>query len=313
MPLTDLTERLYDLRRDRSSGYEKPYKPALLLSLFDLIERDDISDNKILLNDQLISRYREYLQIVGGPQDQVLIQYPFWHLCGDGIWTILDANGQPLYRPGETSGNAPSVKRLRTMMGHAEMDAELFHFLKQPLERAVLRNAIVSRYFPSQRRLIDAMSSQFLHRRPRAAEEPGNYESDPARSQAFARTIKQVYDYRCAACGIRVRFRDLALVDACHLIPFAESFNDHPTNGISLCKNHHWAMDRLLISPIERDGKLVWQPSLMLDGRIEGQRALVQLDGERLLLPAERKFHPAEESVAWRIRQLLREEPRGHL
>ncbi|HKK18665.1 MAG TPA: hypothetical protein VJ952_08280 [Opitutales bacterium] len=29
---------LYNLKRDRGSGWEKPYKPALLLALIDLIE-----------------------------------------------------------------------------------------------------------------------------------------------------------------------------------------------------------------------------------------------------------------------------------
>lgn len=307
MALTDLTERLYDLRRDRSCGYEKPYKPALLLSLMDLVEKGEFSDNRILLTDELIDRYRDYIQIVGGPEDTARIQYPFWHLCGDGIWTILDDNGQLLYHSGKTSSNAPSVKQLRASMSHAQLDKELFHYLQQPVERAVLRNAIISRYFPSQRSLIEAMSSEFLHRQPRAAEESEKYESDPARSQAFAKTIKQVYDFRCAACGIRVRFRDLALVDACHLIPFSESFNDHPTNGIALCKNHHWAMDRHLIAPTLSEINFIWQSSPLLDDRIDGQRPLVQLQGKKLLLPRERKFYPSSKSIAWRAERLVSE------
>ncbi len=308
MALTEITERLYDLRRDRSRGHEKPYKPALLLCLIDLIENGRFPGNRILLTDELIERYRDYIRLVGDLNDTARIQYPFWHLCGDKIWRILDDRGEPLYRAGETAGNAPSVSRLRDRMSHAALDEELFHYLQRPAERAVIRNAIVSRYFPSQRYLLDTLSRQYLHLEAKAADSPEQYEKDPARSQAFARTIKQVYDYRCAACGIRVRFRELALVDACHLIPFSESFNDHPTNGISLCKNHHWALDRLLISPTERNGKLVWQPSPALDDRIEGQRPLVQLDGKRVLLPGERRFYPAEESIAWRVGNLLQEE-----
>ena len=37
MPLDDLLAKLYNLKRDRGSGWEKPYKPALLLALIDLI------------------------------------------------------------------------------------------------------------------------------------------------------------------------------------------------------------------------------------------------------------------------------------
>ena len=36
---------------------------------------------------------------------------------------------------------------------------------------------------------------------------------------------------------------------ATHLIPFSESRNDHPTNGLALCKNHHGTMERNLIAP----------------------------------------------------------------
>ncbi len=36
---------------------------------------------------------------------------------------------------------------------------------------------------------------------------------------------------------------------AAHLIPFSASRNDHPTNGLALCKNHHGTMERNLIAP----------------------------------------------------------------
>ena len=37
-----------------------------------------------------------------------------------------------------------------------------------------------------------------------------------------------------------VQDSSLVIVDAAHLIPWSESQNDHPTNGLALCKNHHW-------------------------------------------------------------------------
>jgi len=40
------------------------------------------------------------------------------------------------------------------------------------------------------------------------------------------------------------------LPKAAHLIPFNLSRNDKPTNGMALCPNHHWAMDRHLIAPV---------------------------------------------------------------
>ena len=44
---------LYDMKRDRSSGHEKPHKPVLLLAVMDLIERGDITGNKIRPSQEL--------------------------------------------------------------------------------------------------------------------------------------------------------------------------------------------------------------------------------------------------------------------
>ena len=38
------------------------------------------------------------------------------------------------------------------------------------------------------------------------------------------------------------------MVDACHIVPFSESYDDTLTNGIALCPNLHRAFDRGLIS-----------------------------------------------------------------
>lgn len=64
--MNDLLAKLYNLKRDRGSGWEKPYKPALLLTLIDFIERGDPAEpNRFALSNELIQRYRDYLAIVG--------------------------------------------------------------------------------------------------------------------------------------------------------------------------------------------------------------------------------------------------------
>lgn len=70
------------------------------------------------------------------------------------------------------------------------------------------------------------------------------------REAAFSRIIRDAYDYQCSACGLRLILQDgLSILDAAHLIPFRVSGDNSPENGIALCKNHHWAMDRHLIAP----------------------------------------------------------------
>ena len=95
----------------------------------------------------------------------------------------------------------------------------------------------------------------------------------------------------------------ISLVDAAHLIPFSVSRNDHPSNGLSLCKNHHWAMDRHLITPTNAN---LWKVSpQMLDDRIKDNNYLYQLEGKSILLPEDKRFYPNPDSIAWREKRLI--------
>jgi putative restriction endonuclease len=121
----------------------------------------------------------------------------------------------------------------------------------------------------------------------------------PGRSAAFARIIREAYDYQCAACGLRIRLEnDLTFIDAAHLIPFGQSFNDHPTNGIALCKNHHWAMDRHLLAP---STERIWKVATTLDPRRSpGEAEILALAGKALLLPRDEAYHPDPAALRWR-------------
>lgn len=306
MPNNNWLSKLYNLKRDRGSGWEKPYKPALLLTLIDIIEHGDCTDNRFPLSDELIERYREYIAIVGRDGDHDKIHYPFWHLCGDNIWMIHSHTGQPLYHSGMSGSSSPSVKRLREQMGHASFVPELFALLCDPIQREHIRMALIARYFSEHREALLRLISHY-HQVDKVADLSGvalAKTEDPVRSAAFAKTIKAVYDYRCAASGVRFRLGDLSIVDACHLIPFAESGNDHPTNGIALSKNHHWALDRHLISPFASETKLVWRVAPCLDDRLEGHKELLKLEGRSVLLPREKRFWPAEAGLQWRWERL---------
>jgi hypothetical protein len=41
----------------------------------------------------------------------------------------------------------------------------------------------------------------------------------------------------------------VSFIDAAHLLSWTGFRNDRPTNGLVLCKNHHWAMDREILAP----------------------------------------------------------------
>jgi putative restriction endonuclease len=192
------------------------------------------------------------------------------------------------------------------------------HFVRTPMDRMLLRDSLVSRYFPYARPLllplfVEPNAAPAINPSPSPDPSAGTnrLQEDPprplpGRNSAFRRKILEIYDCQCAACGLRIRLPgsdDLTFVDAAHLIPFTSSFNDHPSNGIALCKNHHWAMDRFLIAPTP---DFSWMVSPHLEARrSDGEKSLIALKGKRVLPPSEPAFAPALESLQWRVERLL--------
>jgi putative restriction endonuclease len=64
------------------------------------------------------------------------------------------------------------------------------------------------------------------------------------RASRFRGIVLSAYGHRCAFCGIQ-----LGLLDAAHILPvFSPGSSDEVTNGISLCKSHHYAYDSNLVT-----------------------------------------------------------------
>jgi putative restriction endonuclease len=293
-------ERLYNLHRDKRGSHERPHKPVLLLSILDMLERGQIAKNEIALSPELVKTFRRYFDVVRQQDDKPTIENPFYHLSGDKFWQLEKPGAGPIYEPGHAS-SPPSMRILKSAAGR--FDPGLWELMRNRGSRNQLREALVTRYFPEHR---PELQSLFIEAEPpRGA--ALNEEFEQARSGAFRVTVLEIYDFRCAACGLRVKLNDgFSLVEAAHLIPFNVTRDDKPNNGLALCPNHHRAMDRYLIAPCP-DGKHpagIWRVGPALDSRIEGQKDLVALHGQRVLPPGEEKFFPARESLRWRDEHL---------
>ncbi len=191
------------------------------------------------------------------------------------------------------------------VIAYAYLDEELFALLTQSASRLILRDSLISRYFPEHR---DSLATLFEKERKvglyrdlleeqtegRTIKEDRSAYPEEVRDTAFRRMVTSAYDYRCAACGMRVVVEDATMVDAAHLIPFSISKDDDPRNGIALCKNHHWAMDRYLIAP---GPDVLWHVSKSFDRRIRDHQPVLDLDRQKILLPRENRYQPKDEWV----------------
>ncbi len=124
------------------------------------------------------------------------------------------------------------------------------------------------------------------------------------RASDFRRRVLGAYGHRCAVCGVQ-----LELIDAAHIIPVAATTStDETRNGIALCKLHHAAYDRNLISFNERYRIEVNREEvsrLTSANRVQGLEKFREHLLSAILLPNDRRDYPPPEIIteARRVRR----------
>lgn len=84
-----------------------------------------------------------------------------------------------------------------------------------------------------------------------------------AASVKFRQEVRRVYNSTCVVCGLHLPPTSDTKpgVDAAHILPWADYDLDEVSNGICLCKTHHWAFDEgLIVITAVADGYLLEIP-----------------------------------------------------
>jgi putative restriction endonuclease len=299
------------LNVNRSGGHFSPHKPAMLLAILELAEAGLLIENRIYYNQQLLERFKMFFQAVQQTGDFCNPYFPFFHLRNEQFWHL-----QPI------AGKEAVVKALSTIRGpsqindnieYAFLDDDLFNLVNSKDKRELLRLALITKWFPKDREVIKTVCAQeikitsyekVLRERVESRvmdKKAANY-SVKIRDSAFSRIVREAYDYRCAASGWRVILPDGAvLVEAAHLIPFSETQDDDPRNGIALAPNFHWALDQHILAP---GPDLKWHISPTLDNRNRDHQELIAIDKKPLLLPQNKKYYPRMDALEWQFQHL---------
>ena len=283
--------------------HERPHKPVLLLAVFDALAAGKASPDRVEWTGWLRERFRIYFELVSSHNDQCTPENPFFFLKSDGFWIAVDITPQ-----GEVPLTSTPIARdtdQGRIFGRFIGGWDLL--LSNPAYRMGMRDALVSRYFPSARARLSACfiepSMSGLQFAEQSIAEPGDVL--PGRNAGFRRKVVEIYDHQCTACGLRIKIpvAEISFVDAAHIVPFAETRNDHPANGLALCKNHHWALDQRLLAP-DRDG--IWRVSRRVESRRSpGEGELAKIAGQALLHPSDAAFAPDPAGLIWRFERLL--------
>ena len=231
MKLDSSISRLYDLNTGiigvGGNRHERPHKPLLLLAVLDLIDEGKATPDRIPWCQALRDRFTARFLIVRRNDDKNTPENPFHYLQTDGFWQAWILDGTIRLKLNST----PLVQDMGRVFARF---TDGFEFLVAiPANRQLMREALIARYFPHILPFQNQNSSIADHQSDLQVAED---EPEFGRSPAFRRKILDIYDHQCAACGLRIRLpagNDVSFIDAAHLIAFAESHNDHPTNGLA--------------------------------------------------------------------------------
>jgi putative restriction endonuclease len=206
-----------------------------------------------------------------------------------------------------------SFGNLTTAVRYALIDKELSDLLLIPENRDILKIALLDKYFPDTKSNFgtngddDLPSETILHdnseRYKQKIIELKNQVDENAfqeeifiRGGLFKREIPKIYNHTCAVSGLRISaVANVSMVDACHIVPFSEGYDDTLTNGIALCPNLHRAFDRGLIS-ISDDYAILINRNF-----VENQKSafnLSQFAGKQIFLPYAEELYPDLGNIA---------------
>lgn len=285
-----------NLRVDRKQNIA-PHKPLLLLVVAELVEEGALTSARLSLTGELVFRFLAFWVVVAKRRSQRPdIRLPFYHMRTDGFWVPLDERGDQ------------TLERRRAVA--AQLDESFFACLHDVEFRKRLRRILIAHYFddPGERAAL-----YDLVRLPAPPDDVVKadarlYEADRKRGREarFRLTVVPAYNYTCALSGYRCVTVDAgSIVDAAHIHQFSDSRNNHPQNGIALCKNAHWLFDQGLWS-VDDDYRVLVASNRFHESGNESF-LLARFSGNRIHLPANRDYWPDKSYLTWH-----RERKLGH-
>jgi putative restriction endonuclease len=309
-----------NLNTDKSAGRwpdhvrnRAPQKPILLLSVLDLFELGEMDSNLIRISENLLDLFDRYWVRVLPFVRPSTLAMPFVRMENEGFWHIARRKeGESLFGRSERS-----VAQLRERVFGAYLDKALYQHLQVETNRGLLRSVLVGdRYFSIEAR-ESLLRQGFVNREafiyseellknpedPKVREALLEEEYMPVRDQGFRRAVVKAYDHRCSMCGIRVRTLDgHTAVEAAHIVPWSETRDDRPTNGLALCRTCHWTFDERLLS-VSRYYTVIASRQLNVLNNLPGY--LTSLEGSTIFLPSQESYRPDLDSLEWHRKHLL--------
>jgi putative restriction endonuclease len=293
-----------------STHFRSPCKPLLILSVIDMTANGSLEKNFIEPSFELAATYNRYWQTIAPPNLDSKLATTFLDLEDDDFWEMA---GQ------EVTSSQP-INTMRTLQKSyvgAKINADIFPLLGIGYSRKKLREALISTYFAPNTHpaLLDVAlinhgaaiySKELLSGMPTPSIKTGRGEEINERisSLGFNSAIVELYDHRCAICGIKLMTPEgHSAVNGIHIVPWQISKNDHPSNGLALCKICGWSFENGLLG-IGKKNEVIIPTAIRLNGNLPGH--LLIFKDKIIAKPQQEPFRPSQKSLKWHREKVLR-------
>lgn len=288
---------------------DAPHKPILLLAIIKLFEKNAIGGNRIYF-DEVINDFMTNWQAYVTTDHDPRVSLPFSHLPSSGFWKLIPKEGFEFVID---LVDLRIIKNIRATVDYAEIDFELSVFLRDSQSRKELKDLLLEKYFPQtknvnpyklgnydlnlEREILEESPSEYKNiiiEREKVLSTELFQQENIGRNAEFKRVVPRIYGYACCISEMSIAFDGIQMVDACHIVPFSESYNDTISNGIALCPNLHRAFDRGIIS-IDNNYKV------LVSNRLKEKcsaYSIKEFTNKQILLPENPYYYPSLKNLA---------------
>jgi putative restriction endonuclease len=231
------------------------------------------------------------------------------------FWELIPNRGCELWI--QSKSPMRSFSNLTTAVKYAKIDEELKELLLKKIESQVLFRVLLDKYFPKanstaltipdyiyltdiRTQILEDSKTEYQKRLTQIRnnlDNEGFQEEIFVRGGIFKKEVPKIYNFTCCISGFRIDAGDnISMVDACHIIPFSEGFNDTISNGLSMCPNLHRAFDRGLIS-INNDFNVIVNKNF--SEPFQSTYNIKQFEGKKITLPSKEHHYPSVDSLVY--------------
>ena len=91
--LTAYSRRFSKLRQGGTPHGKAPHKPVFLLTLIELIEHNEITENRVVITPELVATFKENFGLLVTLANKDDFTQPFFYLKNEGFWFLKPKAG----------------------------------------------------------------------------------------------------------------------------------------------------------------------------------------------------------------------------